>query len=176
MDLNIFEPRYRQMLSESLEGTWMFAIANLIAPEDKPYEECVAPIGTIVMINSSRTLPDGRSALVVTGIHPVKFERWDEESLYPKAKISKVVREKIDSDQKSVIKTLILDYTEDQLSHIPLDVKESVMHSLREMSTMTALIDNVSHNFVGDSDLRHELMTELNDKVRASKLIEAISD
>jgi len=176
MDLHIFEPRYRQMLSETLQDTWMFAIANLVAPEELPYEDCVAPIGTIVLINSSRTLPDGRSALVVTGIYPVKFDSWIDDAPYPTAKISILEREEIGNTQESSIKSLILDYTEDQLANVPPDVKDSVMNSLREMSTMTALIDNVSHNFVGDSDLRNELMIEMRDEVRASKLIKAISN
>ena len=175
MDLHIIEPRYRAMLADSLEGSWMFVIANLISHEEEPYENCVAPVGTIAVINPSRTLPDGRSVLVITGIGPVSFDRWIPDSPYPKAKVSPVTRERVDVNKADSIKSLILDYTEAQLGHVPLEVKESVLESLGGMSSITALIDNVSHNFIGDSDLRHELMIELDDSVRASKLINAIS-
>lgn len=176
MDLHIFEERYREMLSDALEGSWIFVIGNLIAEEEEPYAQCVANIGTAVFINASRTLPDGRSALVVTGVQAVRFDEWVSDAVYPTAKVSPVERILIDGAKVDSVKSLILDYTETQLNHVPADVKQSVMTNLGEMSSMTALIDNVSHNFIGDSDLRHELMTELDDNTRASKLISAIAD
>ncbi len=175
MDLHIFEERYRAMLSDALEDSWMFVIGNLIAEEEEPYAQCVANIGTAVFINASRTLPDGRSAMVVTGVQAVRFDTWVSDAPYPTAKISPVERILIDRDKADSVKSLILDYTETQLDHVSADVKKSVMTSLDEMSSMTALIDNVAHNFIGDTDLRHELMTELDDNIRASKLISAIA-
>jgi len=175
MDLHIFEPRYRAMLEDALQGSWMFAIGNLLSAEGADYNSCVAPIGTVAFVNASRTLSDGRSALVITGTQAVKFGTWVADSDYPKASISPVERTSVDAYQEGSVRSLILDYAGTQLEQVPAEVKKSVMENLNDMSSLTALIDNVAHNFVSDSDLRHELMSELDDEIRASRLIEAIS-
>jgi len=176
MDLHIFEHRYRAMLSNALQESWMFAVGSLIEPEEEDLDSCVARIGTIGLISSSKTLPDGRSSLILTGIKPVRFEEWDQNSPYPKARITEVERIEVDESHQLTIKELILDATESQLDHVPTQVKASILKSLREMSDLTALIDNVSHNFLSDTDLRHELMIELDDSVRASKLLSVIAE
>ncbi len=175
MDLHIFESRYRAMLDQALNGTWMFAIGNLFQPEDEPYDECVAEIGTLVIVNASRTLPDGRSALVVTGVQPVRFTQWVANSPYPAAHIEPVTRTPIEESQASGLKALLLDCAESKLGEVPAEVKESVLSGLSQMSSTTAIIDNVAHNFVTDSELRNKLMTGLDDGVRASQLITAIT-
>lgn len=175
MDLHIFEPRYREMLADALEGEWMFAMGNLVRAEEQDYSKCVAPLGTLVFVNASRTLSDGRSALVVTGTQAIRFDSWVAGSAYPMAQISPVTRMEIDSSQAGSVKSLLIDYAGTQLETVPAEVKKAVIEGLNEMSSLTALIDNVAHNFVGDSDLRHELMSELDDHARASRLIEAIS-
>ncbi|MDB9741246.1 LON peptidase substrate-binding domain-containing protein [Akkermansiaceae bacterium] len=175
MELNIFEKRYREMLAQALEGNWMFAIANLIAPEEDPFQSSVEKIGTLGQISSARTLPDGRSMLVLNGVQAVRFEEWDETSLYPKAKITAVERVPVADTQVSSVKSLILDSAKEHLTHLPKDVQKQIIAELEGQSTITALIDNVSHNFIISPELRQTLMTELNDSKRASQLIAAIS-
>lgn len=175
MDLHIFEPRYRAMLQQSLETHWLIAIANLIAPEEEPLSSCVSPIGTLGLINMSKTLPDGRSALVITGLHPVRFENWQEESIFPTASITVLEREGMAETQSQNIRKLLLDVLPAHLTHLPDTVQASVLSNLKEIPEVSALIDNVSHNFISDTDFRHELLSELDDKTRASKLISALS-
>lgn len=175
MDLNIFEPRYKQMLNDALEDTWMFAVGNLISPEEEPYSECVSQIGTIALINQSKTLDDGRSLMVITGVYPVRFEEWIEDSPYPKARISLIERIEIEEQHAETIRDFLLDALPPLLDHLPEKVKTPVLENLKEITSVSALIDNVAHNFIADTDFRHELLCEVDDSIRASKLISALS-
>lgn len=66
LPLHIFEPRYRQLLADCLEGDKRFGIVRL--PEGVA-EKDIAPgtIGCIAEIVSNERLPDGRSNIVVRG-------------------------------------------------------------------------------------------------------------
>jgi Lon protease-like protein len=66
LPLHIFEPRYRQLLVDCLEGDRRFGIARL----KEGFAEVELPVGTvggIAEIVDTETLPDGRSNIVVRG-------------------------------------------------------------------------------------------------------------
>ena len=66
LPLHIFEPRYRQLLVDCLEGDRRFGIARL----DEGVAEAELPPGTVgcvAEIVNTETLPDGRSNIVVRG-------------------------------------------------------------------------------------------------------------
>jgi Lon protease-like protein len=64
LPLHIFEPRYRQMLADCLEGDRRFGITPV-----GPDEKAPAPgtVGCTAEIRVNQELPDGRSAIVVLG-------------------------------------------------------------------------------------------------------------
>jgi ATP-dependent Lon protease len=66
LPLHIFEPRYRRMLSDSLEGDRRFGIVPL---RDGADERAIAAemVGCVAQIVSTEALPDGRSNIVVQG-------------------------------------------------------------------------------------------------------------
>ncbi len=70
LPLRIFEPRYRRMLADVLEGERMFAIAlrNPKAKGDTPMS-----IGTIGLVSRSIEQPDGTSLLMLLGLTRVQF-------------------------------------------------------------------------------------------------------
>jgi Lon protease-like protein len=63
--LHIFEPRYRQMLADCLEGNRRFGIAYVRAGEERPPEP--GTIGCSALVRESRLLPDGRSHILTEG-------------------------------------------------------------------------------------------------------------
>lgn len=66
LPLHIFEPRYRQLLVDCLEGDHRFGIARL---DEGVAEAELSPgtVGCIAEIVNTETLPDGRSNIVVRG-------------------------------------------------------------------------------------------------------------
>lgn len=74
MPLHIFEPRYRTMLADCMDGTRRFGVIHLAAGED---EAAIAPgtVGCVAHIEHAIPLPDGRSNIVVMGEERFALER-----------------------------------------------------------------------------------------------------
>jgi Lon protease-like protein len=60
LPLHIFEPRYRQLLADSLAGERRFGITRATQPSP-------GSVGTVAAIQIVQPLPDGRSNIVVAG-------------------------------------------------------------------------------------------------------------
>ena len=77
LPLHIFEPRYRQMLSDCLRGDRCFALA--FRPAEMPEEELTPGyVGCVARIESTKALPDGRSNIVVAGLERFTILRFVE--------------------------------------------------------------------------------------------------
>jgi Lon protease-like protein len=70
LPLRIFEPRYRQMLADVLEGGRMFAVA-LRNPKAKG--ELPMTIGGLGLVSTAMRQPDGTSLLTLLGLARVEF-------------------------------------------------------------------------------------------------------
>src|SRR5690349_11229114 len=76
LPLHVFEPRYRAMTRDCLDGTRVMAIARLDASRDgEPRRPAVCPSIGLGRIIASDELPDGRYLLVLRGIGRVRIER-----------------------------------------------------------------------------------------------------
>jgi ATP-dependent Lon protease len=81
LPLHIFEPRYRQLLSDCLAGDRRFGLVPA-GPAGKPPSTGV--IGTVAAIKATQTLPDGRSNIVVAGEERFMLRRYlEEDRPYP---------------------------------------------------------------------------------------------
>ena len=76
--LHIFEPRYRAMLKDCLEGDRRFGIAY-VAPATAAGADPVpdpGDVGCVAVIRSAEALPDGRANIVAVGEHRFTLRRW----------------------------------------------------------------------------------------------------
>jgi Lon protease-like protein len=77
--LHIFEPRYRRLLSDCLDGDRCFGIAYATPPGEEGKAEPVpqaGDIGCIARILDTTTLPDGRSDIITTGEQRFVLLEW----------------------------------------------------------------------------------------------------
>ena len=75
LPLHIFEPRYRRMLADCERGDSRFGI--LFRAEGVAEQELgVGHVGCVAEIESSETLPDGRSNILVHGAERFALERF----------------------------------------------------------------------------------------------------
>lgn len=66
LPLHIFEPRYRRMLADCLEGDRRFGLIFL--PDATPERELPSgQVGCVARVESAQSLPDGRSNIIVAG-------------------------------------------------------------------------------------------------------------
>ena len=84
MPLKIFEPRYREMLENSLQGNRMFAI---VAERENvgPDETCEEPpfeVATVGLVRVSKKHDDGTSFVLLQGLERVKINAIVREEPY----------------------------------------------------------------------------------------------
>jgi Lon protease-like protein len=81
LPLHIFEPRYRQMISDCQQEEKPFGVV-LVAPGSKFMQEVPHSIGTVAEIHDLDLLPDGRYTLVGTGTTRFRIISQHREKAY----------------------------------------------------------------------------------------------
>jgi Lon protease-like protein len=158
LPLRIFEPRYRKMLEDALEGDFIFSVARLIRNETPDPAGCTAAIGTIGLVRASREQRDGTSQLLLHGVMRVRFTEWHDEHSYPFASIEPVVS--IFSPENlalAAMKTL-RGAVEDAIRPLPEEVKLGVFALLDSADGPELMTDIVCQQFIHDPDLRQNLL------------------
>lgn len=158
LPLFIFEPRYRRMLEESLEGNCFFAVGRLLGEETKNPRDCCAPLGTIGLVRASREQNDGTSQLLLHGVMRVRFTEWHRDTPYPCASIEpSVCFFQPESQAEAAMKTL-RGAVEDAIRELPDEIRKGVLALIDRADGPELMTDIVSQQFVHDSDLRQRLL------------------
>jgi Lon protease-like protein len=102
--LHIFEPRYRQLLADSLAGDRRFGVAYVAeAPGQDPTPQ-PGDVGCVAEIRSTQNLPDGRSNIVTVGGRRFTLLDWlPTARLYRLARVEEFADEHGDSEELSAI-------------------------------------------------------------------------
>jgi Lon protease-like protein len=159
LPLFIFEPRYRQMLEEALEGDCFFAVARLIGEETAHPAECAAPVGTIGLVRASREQDDGTSQLLLHGVMRVRFTGWHHHKKpYPWADIEPVLSVFTPENQAVAAMKTLRGSVEDAVRGLPQEVQEGVFALLDRADEPGLMTDIVSQQFIHDPDLRQRLL------------------
>ncbi|MGA0898897.1 MAG: LON peptidase substrate-binding domain-containing protein [Luteolibacter sp.] len=158
LPLRIFEPRYRGMLADALEGDCVFAVARLLSEETENIKDCVAPIGTVGLIRASRESEDGTSQLLLHGVLRVRFVGWHVEREYPQATIEPLTGEFEPENQAEAAMKTLRAAVEDAVHDLPEEVQQGIFSLLDQADEPGLLTDIICQQFVQDPDLRQELL------------------
>jgi len=78
LPLHIFEPRYRQMLSDIRAGNNLFGLSYFdVSTSDKEIPPA-GHIGCVAEVTEAQTLPDGRSNILTIGVIRYRIEEYIE--------------------------------------------------------------------------------------------------
>jgi uncharacterized protein len=158
LPLFIFEPRYRKMLEEALEGDCFFATARLLGEEQGNPSNYVAPIGTIGLVRASREQDDGTSQLLIHGVMRVRFTDWHADRDYPYASIEPVISIFTPEAQARAAMRTLRGAVEDAIRHLPAEVQSGVFALLDRAEDPALMTDVICQQFVHDADLRQDLL------------------
>ena len=92
LPLHIFEPRYRAMVADALQGDRMIGMALLRPGWEGEYEgqPPIYPIGCAGLITFHEPLPDGRCNIVLRGVSKFRVLREQEDRLYRVAEVESI--------------------------------------------------------------------------------------
>ena len=116
LPLHIFEPRYRQMVEDALNGDRIIGMVLLRAGWEGDYEgrPSVYPLGCAGVITHAERLPDGRFNIVLRGMEKFRITSEEEDRLYRVAQVEPVpewpadrVREEM-RDERRRLETLLV--------------------------------------------------------------------
>ena len=99
--LHVFEQRYRDMVSDALEGDRLIGMVLLEPGHEDDYEgrPPVFPIGCVGVIAEVEELPDGRYNIVLGGLTKFRITGEDESRPYRLAYIEPIWEEPTADDQ-----------------------------------------------------------------------------
>ncbi|HLN99102.1 MAG TPA: LON peptidase substrate-binding domain-containing protein [Pyrinomonadaceae bacterium] len=78
LPLHIFEPRYRQMLSDIRAGNNLFALSYFDASTSQRELPPVGSIGCVAKVTDAQTFADGRSNILTVGVIRYRIEAYVE--------------------------------------------------------------------------------------------------
>src|ERR1700730_11863947 len=76
LPLHVFEPRYRTMTRDVLDGDQEFGVVLIERGSEVGGGDARFGVGTIAHIVQAAELADGRFALVVVGVSRLRVEHW----------------------------------------------------------------------------------------------------
>jgi len=158
LPLHIFEPRYRQMLAESLAGSCFFAVARCLGEETEDPSFCASPVGTVGLVRASREMDDGTSNLLLHGVIRVRFTEWIEGAAYPRARISPVPSVFEPEAQASGALEALGEAAESATDDLPPEVRQAVLDMIEKVDDPAILADVIAQQFVHDPDERQQLL------------------
>ena len=85
LPLHVFEPRYRRLVGDCLEGDGEFGVVLIERGSEVGGGDVRSMVGTMAAIADSSALPDGRWAVVAVGTRRIAVEQWLDDDPYPRA-------------------------------------------------------------------------------------------
>jgi Lon protease-like protein len=92
MPLHVFEPRYRALMQDCLDGDRRFGVVLIERGSEVGGGDQRSTLGTCGFITKAVQLPDGRWVLQVVGEKVVEVVEWLPDDPYPMAVVSEAAR------------------------------------------------------------------------------------
>jgi ATP-dependent Lon protease len=171
LPLHIFEPRYRAMLSDVLDGDGALVIAQV--DRDSGRLADVAGIGVVV---EHRPLPDGRSNIVVAGAARVRLDELVLEDLprypYKRARTTRLAELDAaipDADRAALVAAATMFVTEVK-KHDP-----TFEFRMPAQPTASVLADSCAFHLVVDAAVRQAILEELDPRARVRMVMDQLA-
>ena len=88
LPLHIFEPRYRALIRDVLDGDGEFGVCLIERGGEVGGDDVRTGVGTAAQVHEASELPDGRWAVVAVGGRRIRVDRWLPDDPYPRAEVS----------------------------------------------------------------------------------------
>lgn len=177
MPLYIFEPRYRQMLRETLSDSQVFAIALNPEPEeiDEPAlrDDSLPPrydIATVGLIRASQQNADGTSHLILQGLQRVRILEETQQEPYPMIRVSPCPSQvgqwqySLEDLQRHLLS--LIGELQPALPQIPPEF----LDYLSEVNDLSTLVDLTAFSCCASARLKQELLETLDLQKRYHRL------
>lgn len=88
LPLHVFEPRYRALVHDCLEGSAEFGVVLIERGSEVGGGDVRTDIGTVTRIVEAARFDDGRWAIAAVGLRRVRIQAWLPDDPYPRAEVA----------------------------------------------------------------------------------------
>jgi ATP-dependent Lon protease len=88
LPLHVFEPRYRQLVRDCLDGEGEFGVVLIERGSEVGGGDVRTDAGSMARIVQADELPDGRFVVGAVGVRRIRVERWLDDAPYPRALVA----------------------------------------------------------------------------------------
>lgn len=125
LPLRVFEPRYRQLTADCLQGAGEFGVVLIERGSEVGGGDVRTDVGTMTSIVDAGMDPSGTIHLTTVGTRRIRVVRWLDDDPYPRAEVEDLpppVLQPIDGTERKVRRALALTAELDQPT-VPHDVE-----------------------------------------------------
>jgi Lon protease-like protein len=87
LPLHVFEPRYRRLTRDCLDGDREFGVVLIERGNEVGGGDVRTGVGTVAHVVDAVSFPDGRWALATVGTRRIRVEYWLDDDPYPRAEV-----------------------------------------------------------------------------------------
>lgn len=172
LPLHVFEPRYREMMSDVIEAQQLVVMGRLQPGYQSTYEgrPPVFPIAGLGRMRDHQELPDGRSLLVLEGIHRVQIvEECSPKERYRRVRVTLLEEERalLTSAQRAKLAALV---SRCETLTKAMGAKESLSHHLSCHPDLHDQLDILSATLAPGPSSRQKLLETIDPGVRIDEL------
>jgi Lon protease-like protein len=168
LPLHIFEKRYREMLSHSLDGNRMFSVALMKRGiEEASGLEDLCPIAGVGLIRACVGSENGTANLVLQGLVRVRLLDSTQETPFRVARIELVKSILGNPIEADALSAKVVEFCA-RIEQIGVPLPPNLMDHLRQIESPEVLSDVVSAAFVTEAYQRQKLLEayEVSERLR----------
>jgi Lon protease-like protein len=103
LPLHVFEPRYRTMTQDVLQGGGEFGVVLIERGREVGGGDLRFAVGTVARVVQAARIPDGRWMLATVGERRLRVTEWLDDDPYPRAHVSLLEENAPDGDERERI-------------------------------------------------------------------------
>lgn len=88
LPLHVFEPRYRELVRDVLDGDRRFGVVLIERGHEVGGQDSRTSVGTIAEVVRAEELDDGRWVLIAVGTDRIRVDEWLADDPYPTARVT----------------------------------------------------------------------------------------
>ena len=178
LPLHIFEPRYRSMVTDALEGEGKIGMILLKAGWENDYNDApeIMTVGCVGKIDRHSQLPEGKYNILLSGLHRFRILQEIGGKLYRQAKIE--ILEEINNQNLTVdslpIKKQVIENMRRYLKNISDGEKIEHALDMENCDTLAQFVDRIAYHFDLPASKMQEFLEEQDVHKRANILYSLI--
>jgi len=170
LPLYIFEPRYRQMLADALDGDRLFAIGTVDPNGDPTAAESKVLVHSCAgLVRACVGADDGTSHLVLQGMQRIRFTGWqDDQNPYRTATIEPIPTEDHLPEESAALASRALELARELISNGYPAPSPKALEEIEAIGDPESLADIIAYNLIRDPHRRQALlsMSDLGQRLR----------